>query len=104
MRAEKNGFGCGIHGVDAKAATPAVIKELKDLLYKNRLVVLKDQTVSEQEYCDFANRFGLPVPYLQDELSSPRSSADLRLVQCQEGRQADRRCAHRRLLALGHVF
>jgi taurine dioxygenase len=71
MRAEKNGFGCSIHGVDAKAATPAVIKELKDLLYKNRLIVLKDQTLSEQEYCDFAHHLGLPVPYLQTNYHHP---------------------------------
>jgi taurine dioxygenase len=71
MRAEKNGFGCSIHGVDAKAATPAVIKELKDLLYKNRLIVLKDQILSEQEYCDFAHHLGLPVPYLQTNYHHP---------------------------------
>ena len=71
MRAEKNGFGCSIHGVDAKAATPAAIKELKDLLYKNRLIVLKDQILSEQEYCDFAHHFGLPVPYLQPNYHHP---------------------------------
>jgi (R)-3-[(carboxymethyl)amino]fatty acid dioxygenase/decarboxylase len=71
MRAEKNGFGCSIHGVDAKAATPAVIKELKDLLYRNRLIVLKDQILSEQEYCDFAHHLGLPVPYLQTNYHHP---------------------------------
>jgi taurine dioxygenase len=71
MRAEKNGFGCSIHGVDAKAATPAAIKELKDLLYKNRLIVLKDQILSEQEYCDFAHHLGLPVPYLQANYHHP---------------------------------
>ncbi len=71
MRAEKNGFGCSIHGVDAKAATPAVIKELKDLLYRNRLIVLKDQILSEQEYCDFAHQLGLPVPYLQSNYHHP---------------------------------
>jgi taurine dioxygenase len=71
MKTEKNGFACSIHGVDANAATPAVIAELKDLLYKNRLIVLKDQAVSEQEYCDFANRFGFPVPYLQANYHHP---------------------------------
>jgi (R)-3-[(carboxymethyl)amino]fatty acid dioxygenase/decarboxylase len=71
MRAEKNGFGCSIHGVDAKAATPAVIKELKDLLYRNRLIVIKDQILSEQEYCDFAHQLGLPVPYLQSNYHHP---------------------------------
>src|SRR5258708_15051196 len=71
MKAEKNDFGCSIRGVDVNAITPAEIKELKDLLYKNRLIVLKDQAVSEQQYCDFANRFGFPVPYLQDNYHHP---------------------------------
>jgi (R)-3-[(carboxymethyl)amino]fatty acid dioxygenase/decarboxylase len=48
MKTEKNGFGASVYGIDAKAATPAVIAELKEQLYKNRLIVLKDQTVSEQ--------------------------------------------------------
>ena len=45
---------------------------IKDLLYKNRLIVLKDQSVSDQGYCDFANlRFGFPVPYLQGNYHHP---------------------------------
>src|SRR5258708_3966636 len=71
MKAEKNDFGCSIRGVDVNAITPAEIKELKDHLYKNRLIVLKDQAVTEQQYCDFANRFGFPVPYLQDNYHHP---------------------------------
>ena len=71
MRTEKINFGCSVYDVDANTATPAAIAELKDLLYKNRLIVLKDQAVSEQQYCDFANRFGFPVPYLQDNYHHP---------------------------------
>jgi taurine dioxygenase len=71
MKTEKNHFGCSIHGVDANTATPTVIEELKDLLYKNRLIVLKDQVVNEQQYCDFAGRIGFPVPYLQDNYHHP---------------------------------
>jgi taurine dioxygenase len=72
MRTEKNGFGASIHGVDVKRASPAEIGKLKDQLYKNRLIVLKDQSVTEQEYCDFANRFGFPVPYLQANYHHPQ--------------------------------
>ncbi len=72
MRTEKNGFGCSIYSVDANNATPAAIEELKDLLYKNRLIVLKEQALSDQEYCDFANRFGSPVPYLQQNYHHPK--------------------------------
>ena len=71
MKTEKNHFGCSIRGVDANTVTPAAVEELKDHLYKNRLIVLKDQVVTEQQYCDFANRFGFPVPYLQDNYHHP---------------------------------
>jgi taurine dioxygenase len=71
MKTESNNFGCSIRGVDANSATPGEIKELKDLLYKNRLIVLKDQVVNEQQYCDFAKRFGFPVPYLQENYHHP---------------------------------
>jgi taurine dioxygenase len=71
MKTEKNHFGCSIHGVEVNTATSAVIAELKEHLYRNRLIVLKDQVVNEQQYCDFANRFGFPVPYLQDNYHHP---------------------------------
>jgi taurine dioxygenase len=71
MQTEKLAIGCSIHGVDAKAVTPAQLLKIKDLLYKNRLIVLKDQSVTEQEYCDFAHRVGSPVPYLQDNYHHP---------------------------------
>ena len=71
MKTEKINFGCNVRDIDAKAVTPAEFAELKDHLYRNRLIVLKDQSLSEQQYCDFANRFGFPVPYLQDNYHHP---------------------------------
>ncbi|HJU29989.1 MAG TPA: TauD/TfdA family dioxygenase [Hyphomicrobiaceae bacterium] len=71
MKTEKLTFGSSVHGIDANTVTPAEIAELKDHLYKSRLIVLKDQAVSEQQYCDFATRFGSPVPYLQENYRHP---------------------------------
>jgi|SRR5581483_2261456 taurine dioxygenase len=71
MRTEKNDFGCSIWGVDAKTLSAAEMHQVKDLLYRNRLIALKDQTLTEQEYCDFAGRFGFPVPYLQENYRHP---------------------------------
>ena len=71
------------------ASTPITrhgpVPKIKDLLYKNRLIVLKDQAVTEQQYCDFANRFGSPGSLSAGQLSPPRLPADLRLLQRQEG-------------------
>ena len=71
MQTEKLEIGCSIRGIDVNMATIAEMTQIKDLLYKNRLIVLKDQTVSEQQYCDFATRFGSPVPYLQENYRHP---------------------------------
>ena len=71
METEKLGIGLSVRGVDVNMATAAEMSTIKDLLYRNRLIVLKDQAVSEQQYCDFANRFGYPVPYLQENYRHP---------------------------------
>ncbi len=71
MKTEKLDIGCSIHGIDAKLASNSEIETLKDLLYKNRLIVLKDQSLDEQEYCNLARRFGYPVPYLQENYHHP---------------------------------
>lgn len=71
MKTINGEFGCSIHDIDAMAVSREELSELKDHLYKNRLIVLKEQSVSEQQYCDFANAFGTPVPYLQDNYHHP---------------------------------
>jgi taurine dioxygenase len=71
IQVEKNDFGCSIHGIDVNTASHADIAELKDLLYRHRLIVIKHQSITEREYCDFANRFGFPVPYLQSNYHHP---------------------------------
>ena len=71
MKTEKNAIGCSVFGVNANALSAPEMQEIKDLLYKNRLIVLKDQVANEQQYCDFANRFGFPVPYLQTAYHHP---------------------------------
>jgi taurine dioxygenase len=71
MRTEKNAIGCSIWDVDAKRLAGSEMRQVKDLLYRNRLIVLKDQALSDQEYCDFAGRFGTPVPYLRENYWHP---------------------------------
>jgi taurine dioxygenase len=71
MRTLKNEFGCSVFGVDATRLAGSEMRQVKDLLYRNRLIVLKDQALAEQDYCDFANRVGIPVPYLQENYHHP---------------------------------
>jgi taurine dioxygenase len=71
MQTEKLGIGLSIRGIHTNTASAAELRTIKDLLYRNRLIVLKDQVMSEQQYCDFALRFGFPVPYLQENYHHP---------------------------------
>jgi taurine dioxygenase len=71
VRTETNTIGCSVWDIDAKAIAEHVMREVKDHLYRHRLVVLKDQILTEQQYCDFAGRFGMPVPYLQENYRHP---------------------------------
>ena len=71
MRTETNTIGCSVWDIDTKAIAEHTMREVKDLLYRHRLVVLKDQKLSEQEYCDLASRCGTPVPYLQENYRHP---------------------------------
>jgi taurine dioxygenase len=64
-------LGCSVRGIDAVDASESQISALHNLLYRNRLIVLKDQALDEKAYCDFASRFALPVPYLQDNYHHP---------------------------------
>jgi taurine dioxygenase len=71
MRTQANEIGCSIHDVDANTLAGSEMDAVKDLLYRHRLIVLKDQALSDQAYCDFAGRFGSPIPYLQENYRHP---------------------------------
>jgi alpha-ketoglutarate-dependent taurine dioxygenase len=71
MQTEKLGIGISIRGVDANAATAAEMGTIKDLLYRNRLIVLKDQVTNEQQYCDFANRSASRFPTCRRTIATP---------------------------------
>ena len=73
MKTSPLNFGCSVTGINAKTATKTQIKKLRDLLYKNRLVVLKDQDLSEVEYCEYSKRFGEPVPTCRRTTTTPIS-------------------------------
>jgi taurine dioxygenase len=71
MKIEPNEIGCSVFGVDVNTLQPVELDEVKDVLYRNRIIVLKNQTVSEQGFCDFAHHFGFPDPYLQGNYHHP---------------------------------
>lgn len=64
-------IGKQIRGVNLKQLAKDQIETLQEELYKNRLLVFKDQSLTEKEYVEFANLFAHPVPYLQDNYHHP---------------------------------
>jgi taurine dioxygenase len=65
-------IGCAVHGLDATALDQAQTRDLMKLLYEQRLIVLKDQHASEQQFCDFAQAIAHPEPYLQENYHHPK--------------------------------
>ncbi|HAO14570.1 MAG TPA: TauD/TfdA family dioxygenase [Tenacibaculum sp.] len=47
------------------------ISTLQDLLYKNRIIVIKNNELTEKQFCDFAHLMGEPIPYLQKNYNHP---------------------------------
>lgn len=72
MKTEKIAIGCNIYGVDVKNISDAEISSLQNELYKNRIIILKNQDISDEAYCNFATRFGTPIPYLQENYHHPK--------------------------------
>ena len=52
MKTEQLDIGCSVRNIRAQDMSQAEIAALRDLLYRNRLVVLKDQDLDEKAYCD----------------------------------------------------
>jgi len=87
MRLEANSIGCSVYDLDAKALSQTEIIGLQDLLYRKRLIVLKNQSLDELAYCDFARAFAKPVPYLQDNYHHPDHPLIFVSSNVKEGRQ-----------------
>ena len=71
MKTEKIAIGSNVYDIDVKSASPEELKQLQQELYKNRIIIIKNQNLSEQHYVDFAEKFGFPEPYLQSHYNHP---------------------------------
>jgi taurine dioxygenase len=69
IKCNENGIGVKVHGFDAK--NPEGARQLLDLLYTNKIVILKDQSLDEKQLCDLSQALGEPIPYLQKNYHHP---------------------------------
>lgn len=70
MKQSDQAIGAVITDFDIK--NPSALERIKELLYSNKVVVLKQQELSEQDFCDFSYVLGTPIPYLQENYHHPR--------------------------------
>ncbi len=67
-------IGASVDGWDVRTFTKgcAEAEQLRQLLYRNKLVVIRNQyELSEQEYVDFAHTVGTPQVYFQPQYHHP---------------------------------
>ena len=61
-------FGRAVHGIDlADGMDDETFRALSGALYEHRVLVLKDQTCSEDAYLAFGRKWGAPIPHVVDQ-------------------------------------
>jgi len=65
-------FGAEVRGVDlARGADEATMRALADALYEHKLIVIKGQELTKEQYMAFGERWGTPIPHVLDHLRMP---------------------------------
>jgi taurine dioxygenase len=67
----QSSIGAEILDVDAKTITAEEAQEIKERVYKHKLVVFRNQNLSNVEYIQFARMFGTPQIYMQKNYHHP---------------------------------
>lgn len=64
-------MGVLVYDFNNKTASDGDIQDLKELIYKHKIVVIKDQDLSPHQYCDFGYRLGEIETYYQPMYHHP---------------------------------
>ena len=70
MRIERlpGSFGVEIAGVDVSKPDDGTLRAIAEALYAERLVVLRGQNLTKEQYLAFGRRWGRPIPHVLDHL------------------------------------
>jgi taurine dioxygenase len=68
---EKHDIGAVVTGLNTRSPAASEIQQLLSLVYEHKLVVIRDQMLSKQEYVDFTRAVGTPQIYLQSNYHHP---------------------------------
>jgi taurine dioxygenase len=72
-------FAGEITGFDAAAATPAELAEVRELLFRHRVLVLRDQRLTPDDYETFLGALGRAVPHVLQNLTVSGHPAILKI-------------------------
>tara|TARA_B100000676_G_scaffold277844_1_gene299804 strand:+ start:5375 stop:6208 length:834 start_codon:yes stop_codon:yes gene_type:complete len=62
-------MGAEVHGVDLReGATDKLIRHLCDALYTHRVLVIRDQKLTRDQYFAFGQQFGQPIQHVLDHM------------------------------------
>jgi len=64
-------FGAVYRDLDLRTITDQAIEKILHEVYYHRLVIIKNQTLTTQEFVNFSERLGMPDPYLQENYHHP---------------------------------
>jgi taurine dioxygenase len=66
-------FGAEILGIDLRGTPNSDwIRALTQALYKNRVIIIRNQSLTEDDYLEFGRHWGSPIPHVLDHLRMPR--------------------------------
>ncbi|MGD1805488.1 TauD/TfdA dioxygenase family protein [Dapis sp. BLCC M126] len=71
QRPPEESIGAEVLDFDVKLVTPAEAIAIKELVYEHKLVIFKNQSVTEKQYLEFAQKIGTPHIYPQDNYHHP---------------------------------
>ncbi len=85
-------FGAEVTNIDVSSDkfTDVTFKELLQVLYDNRLVVIRDQMLSKAEYLAFGKRFGTPIPHVLTEVRMPNFPEMLAITNTKKSDDSDK--------------
>ena len=76
IKALNSYFGVEIHGIDlSDSIDNHLIRGLTQALYENRVIIIRNQSLTENSYLEFGRHWGAPIPHVLDHLRMPRYPA-----------------------------
>lgn len=67
-----NQIGAQILDTNVASITPAECDSIRQLVYEHKLVIVREQDISDDQYIEFARKIGTPQVYPQDNYHHPK--------------------------------